>query len=59
LLTAVPASAVDVGAAGGQPVQLDVTETSIAEQHFDKRDNENFYDSGWGAWINRLDAALR
>ncbi len=53
------ARALDVGKASGQALQLDVTETSIAAQHFDKRYTENFYDSGWGDSINRLDAALR
>ncbi|HLK35308.1 MAG TPA: hypothetical protein VKU41_01065, partial [Polyangiaceae bacterium] len=42
-----------------EPVSLDVTETSIASQHFDARDNELLQDNGWGAWINRLNAALR
>jgi len=36
-----------------------VTETSVVVQHFDKRDNELPQDSGWGAWLNRLNAALR
>ncbi len=53
------ARAVDVGDVSGQSVQLDVTETSIASQHFDARDNELQQDSGWGGWVNRLDAALR
>ena len=28
-------------------------------QHFDARDQESPQDSGWGEWINRLNAALR
>ncbi len=53
------ARAVDVGEIRGQDIQLDVTETSIVAQRFDKRDNELPQDSGWGDWINRLDASLR
>jgi hypothetical protein len=53
---AAPARAVDLGHVGGDPVQLDVTETSAVVQHFDARDNELAQDSGWGAWINRLNA---
>jgi hypothetical protein len=49
----------DVGQIAGDRLQLDVTETSIAVQHFDARDNELLQDSGWGAWLNRLNAALR
>jgi hypothetical protein len=58
-LWAPPAVAVGVGSVGGQDVQLDVTETSIASQHFDKRETELAQDSGWGDWINRLNAQLR
>jgi hypothetical protein len=54
-----PARAADVGTLGGNQAQVDVTETSIVAQHFDARDNEKAQDSGWGTWINRLDAALR
>src|ERR1700722_1980162 len=59
LLAPRAAHAVDVGVVGGDSLQLDVTETSIVAQHFDARDNELRQDSGWGGWINRLDAALR
>jgi Family of unknown function (DUF6029) len=58
-VVAAPALAVDVGVAGGNQAQLDVTESTIVAQHFDARDNEAPSDSGWGTWINRLDAALR
>jgi hypothetical protein len=54
-----PASAVDVGVVGPSQAQVDVTETTIVAQHFDARDNESPTDTGWGNWINRLDAALR
>ena len=57
-LVAGTARAVDVGDIGGDKVQLDVTETSIVAQHFDARGNELQRDSGWGTWLNRLDAAL-
>jgi hypothetical protein len=53
------AFAVDVGNAGGEDVQLDVTETSIVAQRFDKRGSELAQQSGWGDWINRVNAALR
>ncbi len=67
LLWAGPAGAVDVGTARGKAVQLDVTETTIVSQHFDARTPPNFAqppltnlaDSGWGQWVNRLNAALR
>jgi hypothetical protein len=67
LLVGRRARAVDVGAVQGDPVQLDVTETTIVAQHFDARTPPNetipplqtFEDSGWGDWINRLNAALR
>ncbi len=59
--------AADVGTVGSKPVQLEVTETSIVAQHFDPRaaqgqaapSSATVDDSGWGQWINRLDAALR
>ncbi len=41
------------------PPTVSVTETSIVAQHFDARDNEQPQDSGWGEWMNRLDAAIR
>ena len=53
------ASALDVGSVAGDEAQVDVTETSIVAQHFDARDNEFPQDSGWGVWLNRLNAALR
>jgi hypothetical protein len=64
---ALPARAVDVGVVGGDTMQLDVTETSIAAQHFDARtppgesypQTQTFEDSGWFGWINRLNTALR
>jgi hypothetical protein len=58
LLSSARAGAVDVGRADGAPIQLDVTETTIVSQRFDARDAERFQDSGWGQWLNRLDAAL-
>jgi hypothetical protein len=51
---AVRAAGSDVG-----PPTVSVTETSIVAQHFDARDNEQPQDSGWGEWMNRLDAAIR
>jgi hypothetical protein len=67
LLSGRTARALDTGTVNGEPVQLDVTETSIVAQHFDARTPpnatvpglENFEDSGWGQWINRIDGALR
>jgi hypothetical protein len=67
LLVARSAAAVDVGTVQGEPVQLDVTETTIVAQHFDARTPpndtvpplENFEDAGWGNWLNRVDTALR
>jgi hypothetical protein len=59
LASAASASAVDLGPVAATDVQLDVTETTISAQHFDARGNELPQDSGWGDWINRLDAALR
>jgi len=53
------AFAVDVGEIKGDKVQLDVTDTTIVAQRFDARDLEFRQDSGWGDWINRLNAALR
>jgi hypothetical protein len=66
-LWAMPARAVDVGEVRGDTVQLDVTETSIAAQHFDARTPPgfnmpqltNFLDSGWAGWLNRLNSDLR
>ncbi len=67
LLVPARAFAVDVGTVDGKPVQLDVTETTIVAQHFDPRKPPGqpapgpatIEDSGWGEWINRVNAALR
>jgi hypothetical protein len=67
LLVPARALAVDVGTADKQPIQLDVTETTIVAQHFDARTPSGqsnpgaitLEDSGWGEWINRINAALR
>ena len=67
VLWSLPARAVDVGDVGGQPVQLDVTETSIAEKHFAARTGSRetspgiipIEDSDWAGWINRLNSSLR
>jgi hypothetical protein len=67
VLWAVPAAAVDVGDVGGQPVQLEVTETSIVEKHFPARTppgqmapgSDALEDSDWAGWINRLNTRLR
>jgi hypothetical protein len=56
-LWAAPAGAVDAGELDGTRIQIDVTETTLVSQHFDARDNEAPQDSGWGNWINRLNAA--
>ncbi len=58
-LWAARAGAVDLGTVGGDQVQLDVTETSVVAQHFDAREGEAAQDSGWGDWINRMNAAAR
>jgi Family of unknown function (DUF6029) len=55
----VRARALDVGQLRGDRVDLDVTETTVALQRFDARAGELPQDSGWGEWLNRLDAALR
>jgi hypothetical protein len=67
LLLPARALAADVGTVDSKPVQLDVTETTIVAQHFDPRTPQGqaapgattVEDSGWGEWINRLNAALR
>jgi hypothetical protein len=67
LLSGRSAAALDTGTVEGEPVQLDVTETTIVAQHFAARTppNEaqpplqNFENSGWGTWLDRLNAALR
>jgi hypothetical protein len=46
-------------AAGTDAPTVSVTETTIVAQRFDARDNELPQDSGWGEWMNRLDAAIR
>jgi hypothetical protein len=61
------AFAVDAGKVASEPVELDVTETTIVAQHFDARGAQGqptpgpvtIEDSGWGEWINRVNAALR
>ena len=58
-LWASPARAVGLGEVGKDEAQLDVTETTIVAQHFDARGQEAPQDSGWGDWINRINAALR
>ncbi len=52
------AHAVDLPVVAGAPVRVDVTETSIVAQHFDAREGEDPKDFGYGAWINRVNAAL-
>jgi hypothetical protein len=67
LLWAGDARGAGVGAVGGEPVQVDVTETTIVQQHFAARTppnlpqatRDNFENSLWGGWINRLNTALR
>jgi hypothetical protein len=54
---ATPARAVDL-AGGDDAVRLDVTETSVVGQRFGARDGESPLDQGYGAWLNRLNAAL-
>lgn len=50
----------DVTALAGDPVKLDVTETTVVSQQFDARqaEGEKLQDHGYGAWVNRLNAAL-
>jgi hypothetical protein len=53
-------------ARAADPIQLDVTETSVVAQHFQARTpsglqvppRATFEDSGWFGWVNRLNAAL-
>jgi Family of unknown function (DUF6029) len=40
-------------------LSLSVTETTIGVQHSAARGNEELDDSGWGEWVNHLDALLR
>ncbi len=53
------ARALDLPKVGGEPVKLDVTDTSVVAQHFDAREGEQDADQGYGAWLNRLNLALR
>lgn len=55
------AHALDLPTLKEKPVTLDVTETTILAQHFDARADEGELpqDQGYGAWINRLNAALK
>ncbi len=59
LFSAGAAKAVDLPKLGTDPVRLEVVETSIAAQHFSARDGEKSTDQGYGAWLNRLNVALR
>ncbi len=57
LAWAAPARAVDLSK-GDEPVRLDVTETTVVAQHFGARSGESPLDSGYGDWLNRLNATL-
>src|SRR5580704_13711626 len=46
-------------AADADGPSVDVTETTVVAQHFAPRGNESLDDSGWGEWVNRLDALIR
>jgi hypothetical protein len=52
------ASAIDLTEVGGQPLKLEVTETTLLAQHFQARTGESELDQGYAAWLNRLDVAL-
>lgn len=52
------AGAVDLPNVGGKPLQLDVTETSVAAQRFEAREGEKPNDQGYFAWLNRLNVIL-
>jgi Family of unknown function (DUF6029) len=54
------ARAFEVTSVDGEPVTLEVTETSIISQQFDARVDEGEFiqDHGYGNWINRLNVAL-
>lgn len=52
------AGAVDLPKVGGDPVKLDITETSIVGQRFEARDGEREEDQGYFAWLNRLNLVL-
>lgn len=47
------AKAIEVGEVGGHPMQLDITETSLLNYHFDNR-NRTGLDDNYGSWTNRL-----
>jgi hypothetical protein len=61
VLVAPRAMALDLGEIKDKPVTLDVTETAIAAQHFAARTSEGELetDNGYGAFINRLNTALK
>ena len=52
------AQAVDLPQVDGSPVTLELTETSIVAQRFNKRDGESENDQGYFLWLNRLNAVL-
>ena len=52
------AQAVDLPRAAGSPITLELTETSIFAQRFNKRDGESENDQGYFGWLNRLNAVL-
>lgn len=51
------ARAADLPRVGGTPVTLDVTETAVANWHFDNRNGARD-DDAYGEWLNRLDTRL-
>lgn len=58
MLVVSDARAVDLPRLAGDPVKVDVTETSIAAQRFPAREGEREEDQGYFAWLNRLNAVL-
>jgi Family of unknown function (DUF6029) len=52
------AHAVEITKLDQKPVKLDVTATSLLLQRFDAREDINARDSGWGGWLNKLNAQL-
>jgi Family of unknown function (DUF6029) len=58
---ATAARAIDLPPLWDKPLTLDVTETSVVAQHFDARtgEGERTIDQGYGAWVNRLNLALK
>jgi hypothetical protein len=54
------ADAKDVGKVGGDPVRVDITETSYLNYHVDNRNDPNAYDvdkrldDNYGEWLNRF-----